>query len=184
MQEKRKEDSVENYTPKLSWYEKMKNAFEHGKAKSFSKFHANLKKENLKKERIVHIEYETEEQQYIPNESQERNFKAENTSKNSSAQIIIEPYEDEENDMEEEMENDYREPTHLKFEIQQSPNIQKSSEEKIIPESTESPFNTLSSNELFLQSLKKPLDKLSFEKNMWVRCKIQELIYKTIYEKP
>jgi BESS motif len=85
-------------------------------------------------------------------------------------EIIIEPFEeyDEEEDEEDEIEM-------MNSKSHQHSTPKPSPQHQLPP--------LLSSNELFLQSLKSSLDKLSEEKNMRARIAIQESLYKIMYEK-
>lgn len=154
-QEKKKEETIINYKPKLSWYQDMKNAFERGKIKSFVKTPAKIKLEVLKeKESAIHYEYEND----MSHEDHD--------DRQNNQQIIIEPYD------EYEVEEDESEMDLKKDDDQQHHNTSSSQQQTL-----------LSSNELFLHSLKSSLDKLSDEKNMRARISIQEVLYKIMYEK-
>lgn len=149
-QEKKKEETIINYKPKLSWYQEMKNAFESGKIKSFIKNPSKIKVEMIKeKANSIHFEYEND-QEMTPDGSEDRH---------QGQQIIIEPYDEYEVD---EDERDRDTSQHNTSNQQQT---------------------LLSSNELFLHSLKSSLDKLPDEKNMRARIAIQEALYKIMYEK-
>jgi hypothetical protein len=154
-QEKKKEDTIINYKPKLSWYKDMKLAFETGKIKSFQKTPGKIKVELVKeKESTIHYEYENENDE-MTQEEDERQHNAQ--------QIIIEPYDEYEID-----------------EDDQEIEVMKKDEQHNTSQSNQT---LLSSNELFLNSLKSSLDKLSDEKNMRARISIQEVLYKIMYEK-
>lgn len=153
-QEKKKEETISNFKPKLSWYQEMKSAFEGGKIKSFSKSFSKVKSEMKKEtEAIVQFEYENE------SETEE-----DDRINRSDQHIIIEPYD------EYEVEDDTQE----EIEIIRKEDLQ--------PPAA-SNQNLPSSNELFLNSLKSTLDKLPDEKNMRARIAIQEVLYKIMYEK-
>lgn len=155
-QEKKKEDTILNYRPKLSWYQDMKNAFDTGKIKSFVKTPGKIKVElDREKSHAIHYEFENEDQM-TPDENDER----------ERSQIIIEPYEEYEV---EEDEDDI--------------DINKKDDENHNQHNNSSNQPPLTSNELFLQSLKSSLDRLSEEKNMRARIAIQEALYKIMYEK-
>lgn len=153
-QEKKKEDTIINYKPKLSWFADMKSAFETGKIKSFVKTPAKIKLEE--KESRNSIQYEYEHDQDNENEEDDRQH---------SQQIIIEPYD------EYEVEEDEQEIEVIKKDEDHQLNTSSSNQ------------TLLSSNELFLHSLKSSLDRLPDEKNMRARIAIQEVLYKIMYEK-
>lgn len=127
--------------------------FEGGKVKSFSKTPMRMKRESKKDTEAV-IQYEFEE-----NEAEH--------------QIIIEPYEDYEEQDDEEEDITINKPK----EVKESEDIQHQMN------TTPQQQTLLSSNDLFLQSLKSTLDKLPDEKNMRARISIQEVLYKIMYEK-
>lgn len=176
MQEKNKEATIANYVPRLSWYNDMKTSFKEGHVKSFAK--SPMRKpdaaRNVKKDKetlsiqpmspvVENVQYE-----YVDNDmdTEENNsVKAENSS--LPTHIIIEPYEEDDEDEEEEHLSSPREST----------NYSKNSDSK------SKPASLLSSNELFLQSLKSTLDKLPDDKNMLARIKIQEALYSVMYDK-
>lgn len=169
MQEKTKEMTIANYTPRLSWYHDMKLAFKEGQVKSFAKSPmVNNKTDRpksvriLKKEKIQRISPDHIEYEFIENELDTEEKKAENPT-----HIIIEPYD----------ENDEEMATLQEENVSWSKSSLPSDPE---PKSV----SLLSSNELFLQSLRSSLDKLSEEKNMRARIKIQEVLYSIMYEKP
>lgn len=146
----------------------MKTAFEGGKVKSFSKTPTRLKHHEMKKENESTIEYKYENQSIQIQTDEE----ADERVRQTDHQIIIEPYDDYDEDEEEESEE---------FQITKAP---KEFEDHQRSSLSNNSFQThVSSNELFLQSLKSSLDQLPAEKNMRARISIQETLYKIMYEK-
>jgi hypothetical protein len=116
----------------------------------------------------MHFEYIENEMETDDNTS---NIKAEQPS-SVPTHIIIEPFEEEE---------EQEDPEELQHNGRESNSFSKSSH---ISDTKPQATSLLSSNELFLQSLKSTLDNLSDEKNMRARIKIQEVLYTIMYEKP
>lgn len=144
----------------------MKDAFEGGKAKTFSKTPTRIKQDKMKPEVI---QYEIEQ------ENDDGNNQDENQTEH---QIIIEPYEE----YEEEDDEGMQEITITKTKEETTPSrVSHTTHQQKQPSPAVPPL--LSSNELFLQSLKSTLDKLPEEKNMRARISIQEVLYKIMYEK-
>lgn len=146
----------------------MKTAFEGGKVKSFSKTPTKSKLHEMKKEKDSIIQYDYDENHSI--QIQQNDEEIDERVKQTEHQIIIEPYEDYEEDEEEEHFQIAKAPK--EFEDHQRTSILNNSQQTL-----------LSSNELFLQSLKSSLDQLSAEKNMRARISIQETLYKIMYDK-
>jgi len=183
MQEKNKEATIANYVPRLSWYQDMKMSFKEGQVKSFAKSPMRrtelvraVKKEKehqINSDRVspdMHFEF-IENDMDMP-EDNSNSIKAEQHS-SVPTHIIIEPFEEdeEEEELQEEPQNNTRE----------SNSFSKSSH---VSDTKSKSTSLLSSNELFLQSLKSTLDNLPDEKNMRARIKIQEVLYTIMYEKP
>ncbi|CAG9809744.1 unnamed protein product [Chironomus riparius] len=176
MQEKNKEATIANYVPRLSWYNDMKTSFKEGQVKSFAK--SPMRRTELaravKKEKEQHINADPVSPdmhfEFIDNDMETEDNNSIKAEQNSSVptHIIIEPFEEEE---EEEQEHHVRESNSFSKTSHNSDTKSKSS-------------SLLSSNELFLQSLKSTLDNLPDEKNMRARIKIQEVLYTIMYEKP
>ncbi|XP_070508133.1 uncharacterized protein [Chironomus tepperi] len=180
MQEKNKEATIANYVPRLSWYNDMKTSFKEGQVKSFAK--SPMRRTDLaravKKEKEhqiitdpvspdMHFEFIENDMEPEDNNS----IKAEQHS-SVPTHIIIEPFEEEEEDEEHE---------ETQMNARDSNSFSKASHNSDIKPKSSS---LLSSNELFLQSLKSTLDNLPDEKNMRARIKIQEVLYTIMYEKP
>jgi hypothetical protein len=149
----------------------MKVAFGGGKVKSFCKIKREttdqrsiIKKEDNTGSSLVQIEYEEE---YENEDIQDQ-----------TSHIVIEPYDDDE----ESDSNQIADETSY-TKLIKPPSISSSTP---MPQSNSkpSPPSLLSSNELFLQSLRSSLDQLSDEKNMRARIKIQEILYQILYETP
>lgn len=176
MQEKNKEATIANYVPRLSWYSDMKTSFKEGQVKSFAK--SPMRRTEL----IKSVKKEKEQQiiadpvspdmhfEFIENEMETEDNNSIKAEQHSSVptHIIIEPFEEENEEIE------HEESQHIN--VRESNSFSKD----IKPKSN----SLLSSNELFLQSLKSTLDNLSDEKNMRARIKIQEVLYTIMYEKP
>lgn len=146
----------------------MKTAFEGGKVRSFSRSPLRSKLE-MKKEKDTIIQYEYDDSIQI-----QRDEEIDEQVKQSDHQIIIEPYDDYEEEDEEQH-----------FQIAKAPKEFDDHQNQRIPMSNNNQQQQplLSSNELFLQSLKSTLDQLPAEKNMRARISIQEILYKIMYEK-
>lgn len=178
---RKKVETISNYTPKLSWYHNMRDTFtsDGGKIKSFSKSPLRekrmVKKETDSKSLICSIDaakYDDEDDDLdaviLPIDHKMEN--------NSKTRIIVEPYEEYDDD-DDDQQGEYQEQA-ISMGLQGA-SVSEAAEIKC--PSQKEPVITLSSNELFLQSLKSTLDKLSEEKNMRARIKIQEILYQIMY---
>jgi hypothetical protein len=174
-QERKKEETIMDHKPRLSWYNDMKQAFtnEKSKVKSFQK--STTKKQKLSEDSLMQITYEDVEEDELESEDLIKNDISKGKIEaidETGTQIIIEPYEEEEEYEEEEY-----------TEIHNPASNDEHQQQEMIDDSKKESIHTLySSNELFLQSLKSTFDKLSDEKNMRARIKIQELLYQIMYE--
>lgn len=175
MQEKNKEATIANYVPRLSWYNDMKMSFKEGQVKSFAK--SPMRRTELaravKKEKEQQINADPVSPdmhfEFIENDMETEDNNSIKAEQHSSVptHIIIEPFEEEDEEVE-------HEESHIN-----------SQESNSFAKDTKPKSNSLmSSNELFLQSLKSTLDNLPDEKNMRARIKIQEVLYTIMYEKP
>ena len=180
MQEKNKEATIANYVPRLSWYNDMKTSFKEGQVKSFAK--SPMRRTELaravKKEKEQHINADPVSPdmhfEFIENDMETEDNNSTKAEQHSSVptHIIIEPFE-EEDEIEEQEEP--------QLNMRESNSFSKASHNSDTKSKSSS---LLSSNELFLQSLKSTLDNLPDEKNMRARIKIQEVLYTIMYEKP
>lgn len=164
-QELKKKTTNSDYEPKLAWFHLLHNAFSSGSIKSFSK----TPKKEQKQPYEIQIEYADEDDETIEmhdenlDETPQYQFKQ---SKNDSSTLIITPYDEEYETIEETKQD-----TSNAQEMNQSTSSLSSK-----------PVSSLSSNELFLKSLQSTLDNLPDDKNMRARIKIQEILYKIAYD--
>ena len=164
-QEKKKEETIPGYTPKLSWYNEMKTAFVSGNIKTYPR-------KGFKEERDDSFQLEFDSNVvHLKSEKAADRVKA-----SSEEEIIIQPYE--EYEMEEDGEGE-EEVIEVISKNERQPTS--STSQQFQP--TAPPHQTLSSNELFLYSLKSTFDKLPEDKNMRARIAIQEILYKIMFEK-
>ena len=174
----------------------MREKFESGgnKVKSFVKA-AVVKKECKSEPRDQQLTYSNIQIEYEDEYEVENNVKSENASKLEPTHIIIEPIEEQYDDDYDEEETETEEQYHQSHEEKQASPIRRSADENVRncePAHKEHPIQKenlsktsllSSSNELFLRSLLQTFDKLSEEKNMRARIKIQEILYQLVYEK-
>lgn len=186
-------ESQKGYQPKLSWFKDMFQAFNDGKIKSFKKGsgrklsdstkpiqRSTMRIKNEEHELNLIEVYDFEEQDDSATES---NLEIQKYDEHDT-DTIIEPYEitgDEQ--MEPEEIQTYQEKTvkHNGTISDQNTALQNEHREQSPCEATLPPG--IDSNELFLKSLQSTLDRLSAEKNMRARIKIQEALYQIAFEK-
>jgi len=168
-QELKKMSTTNGHIPKLTWFCEMHKAFHEGKVKSFIKT-PSKKLKNLKSEpipsKIFSIEYQEEESAdgEHDNSMQYEIKKVDKLDEASQHEdIIIEPYEDDE-----EYEEDF--------------SLSRTNNHNSTNASTSSLSSGMLSNELFLKSLQSTFDKLPDDKNMRARIKIYEVLYNIMYE--
>jgi hypothetical protein len=156
----------------------MKAAFGGGKIKSFSKVVKKESMDVIKKEEnttdpLVQIDYDED---YEHDEAH-----SEDNREHTPNHIIIEPYEEDES-YSNPMPSDPAIYSAAKFHKHQQ--HQSNATSTPMQQTNSKPQTLLTSNELFLQSLCSSLDRLSDEKNMRARIKIQEILYQILYETP
>jgi hypothetical protein len=161
-----------DYQPKLSWFHTLHEAFSSGTIKSFVK----TPKKDRKTKMNIQIEYDEDED--VPNDESmtETQYEIkEMKTDDSESTLIFTQYEEEQFEpMEETQEISLDNNQHEIVEIHHQHNESTSS-------SSKSP-SSLSSNQLFLNSLLSTFEKLPDDKNMKARIKIQEILYKIAYD--
>lgn len=165
--------------PKLAWFDELHKAFNQGKIKSFTK---TPRKSFPGKEELIEIEYQDstggDEDEKVENH---KPFVSEGLNKQGH-QIIIEPLEDEYEEIEYQEELAEARPI---IKTMSSANVNNPSLDpsSSSPQASTSAFKDtgIQSNELFLKSLQATLDRLPDAKNMRARIKIQEVLYKIAY---
>lgn len=166
----------DGFRPKLSWFNTLHKAFKTGKVKSFVKTPKRAKLESNDPQTIA-IELQDEyEGAFEEEEMPEGEWKRVSKHKlaDDERQIIVEPYD--------EGEEEYEEALDLYQETLEDKSFNESNQLEPSQTSGFSVSHLLTSNELFLKSLLETFDKLPEEKNMKARIKIQEVLYNIMYE--
>lgn len=157
-----------DYQPKLAWFQILHDAFSNGTIKSFVK---TPKKEP----REIIIEYtDTGEEM---NEEGNHEYTIKRVKNDPNTVIITEmdtEFETIDEPIEDSIKQDYSSADNSH---QEEDDLQQSSSSF-----SSKPTSSLSSNELFLNSLLSTFEKLPDDKNMRARIKIQEILYKIAYD--
>lgn len=180
-QELKKMEKNNGTLPRLGWFLDLHKAFKHGKIKSFTKSPAKKFKSDSKVEKLFEIEYQNESPGGTDDEKVSKESESTKSLKllETEHQIIIEPYEDEYEDVEYQEFRPGSSTQVTRFKSENTSNGSKLDSSLI---STGFTGNGMQSNELFLKSLQATLDKLPDAKNMRARIQIQEILYKIAYE--
>lgn len=159
-----------DYQPKLAWFQTLHEAFSSGTIKSF------VKTPKKDKPYQIQIEYtdEDEENDVLNDEENldETQYEIKHVKNDSNTLIIT--HLDEEYETIEPIDDSIKQDSSSADNSHQD--LQKSSS------SFSKPSSSLSSNELFLNSLLSTFEKLPDDKNMRARIKIQEILYKIAYD--
>ena len=123
---------------------------------------------------MIEIEYKELPAEMSDSEDKIESYEEVKDPQESEHHIIIEPFDPyEEEEMEEES---YSEPVKVENSNKSTINLNASNQSSSFTD-----FG-MQSNELFLKSLQATLDKLTPNKNMLARIKIQEVLYKIAYD--
>lgn len=160
-----------DYQPKLAWFHTLHEAFSSGRIKSFVKT-PKKQKSGMK----IEIQYEDEDEE-APNDSMtdenmsETQYEIKEVKNiNDTSTLIFTEYEEQYEPVEEPQQvQQSTNHHHQEIEVHNEPTVNKST-------------SSLSSNQLFLNSLLSTFEKLPDDKNMKARIKIQEVLYKIAYD--
>lgn len=172
-----------DYQPKLSWFHTLHETFSAGTIKSFIKTPKKDRESNMK----IEIQYENEDDEEAPNDenmTETRYDIIEKKNNDSESTLIFTPYEEQYEPIEESqhISNDRNLQQHEVFEIHQTEITSPSPSTHDKSSSNLQQSSSISSNQLFLNSLLSTFDKLPDDKNMKARIKIQEILYKIAYD--